>query len=294
MSKLHAQSSEARTIVYREGNWHEGDIPLMSAMSPGAWLSSVVFDGARAFDGVAPDLDLHCQRVIDSALMMGLRPNETAEEIAALAWEGIAKFPTEAALYVRPMYFAGKGFVQPDPDSTQFALVIHEAPLPEGHGFSACISSYRRPAPDMAPTEAKASCLYPNVARCMKEASERGFDMAIVLDGLGNVAEFATANLFIAKGGVAYTPVPNGCFLNGITRQRIIKLLREDGIEVVEKRITVADLMSADEAFSTGNYGKVVPAIRIEDRDLQAGPIGRRAKELYFAYAKSTPSPLKG
>src|SRR3546814_6001125 len=72
----------------------------------------------------------------------------------------------------------------------------------------------------MAPTDAKASCLYPNSARALNEASKRGFDNAVVLDALGNVAELATANLWIAKDGVAVTPAPNGTFLNGITKQR--------------------------------------------------------------------------
>src|SRR3546814_12090816 len=90
----------------------------------------------------------------------------------------------------------------------------------------------------MAPTDAKASCLYPNSARALNEASKRGFDNAVVLDALGNVAELATANLWIAKDGVAVTPAPNGTFLNGITKQRAMQLLTAAGIEVRETRLT--------------------------------------------------------
>src|SRR3546814_17101961 len=89
----------------------------------------------------------------------------------------------------------------------------------------------------MAPTDAKASCLYPNSARALNEASKRGFDNAVVLDALGNVAELATANLWIAKDGVAVTPAPNGTFLNGITKQRAMQLLTAAGIEVREPRL---------------------------------------------------------
>ncbi len=273
------------SLTYFNGDWHTEDPPIMTAGSLASWLASTVFDGARAFRGVAPDLDLHCERVIRSALSFGLKPFLSAAEIEALAWEGIRKFPKEAELYVRPMYWADDGFVVPDPESTRFALVLTEMPLPKPTGFSACLSSYARPAPNTAPTDAKASCLYPNTARALTEAKAKGFDNAVVLDLLGNVAEFATANLFFVKDGVAVTPVPNGTFLNGITRRRIIKLLRADGTEVVERVATYPEILDADEIFSTGNFAKVAPVNRIEDRNLQPGPVAKRAYDLYFAFA---------
>ena len=274
-------------ITYVDGKWVEGNAPLMGSMTHAAWLSSVVFDGARAIRGMAPDLDRHCARCIDSALKFGLAPPVTAEEIFELAWEGIAKFPVDAVLYVRPMLFAEEGFVAPIPESTRFALVITDSPMPDRSGFSACISSFRRPTGDAAPTDAKASCLYPNSARALQEAAKRGFDNAIICDLLGNIAEFATANLYYVKDGTAYTPVTNGTFLNGITRQRVMKLLRQAGTEVVEQTVTVADLKDADEVFSSGNYAKVSSAIKIEDRDLQPGPVAKKAFELYMEFAET-------
>ncbi len=274
-------------ITYIDGEWVEGNAPMMGSMTHAAWLSSVIFDGARAIRGMAPDLDRHCERCIDSALKFGLAPPVTAEEIFELAWEGIEKFPQDAVLYVRPTMFAEDGFVAPIPESTRFALVITDSPMPDRSGFSACISSFRRPTPDAAPTDAKASCLYPNSARALQEAAKRGFDNAIVCDLLGNVAEFATANLFCVKDGTAYTPVTNGTFLNGITRQRVIKLLRDAGTQVVEQTVTVADLKDADEVFSSGNYAKVASAIKLEDRDLQPGPMATQAFELYMEFAET-------
>ncbi len=276
------------SIAYVDGRWQEGNVPLFGTMTHATWLSSVVFDGARAFDGLLPDLDLHCQRAIRSAEAMGLSPKIGAKEIEALAREGVKKFANGAALYIRPMFFAEDGFLLPDPESTRFALVIHESAMPDGAGFSACLSPYRRPAPDTAPTDAKASCLYPNVARTIRDAQARGFDNAVVLDLLGNVAEFATANLFIVKDGMVHTPVPNGTFLDGITRQRVIKLLREAGIEVRERRLAFDEVRDADEVFSSGNYNKVYPALRIEDRHLQPGPVAKKAKELYLEFARAT------
>ena len=83
------------------------------------------------------------------------------------------------------------------------------------------------------------------------------------------------------------TPIANGCFLNGVTRQRVVKLLREDGREMRETTLSFADFEAADEIFIVGNFGKVTPVRRIEDRDLQPGPVYRRARELYWAYAHS-------
>jgi branched-chain amino acid aminotransferase len=183
------------------------------------------------------------------------------------------------------MFYADAGFVMADPDSTQFVLSVYEAPMPSAAGFTACLSTRRRPAPATAPTDAKAACLYPNAGLALKEARGRGFDNAILLDPIGNVAEFATANLFIAKDGVVSTPVPNGTFLNGITRQRVIGLLRADGVDVRERTLTWAEVMTADEVFSTGNWSKVVPVTRVEDRDLQPGPVAQRARGLYWDFA---------
>jgi branched-chain amino acid aminotransferase len=209
-----------------------------------------------------------------------------ADEIEALCREAVRRLPAGAELYIRPMFFAMTGFVTPDPESTRFALAVYKMAMPSFEGFSACLSSYRRPARDAAPTDAKASCLYPNMQRAIAEARRRGFANAVTLDANGNVAELASANLWIARGGVAMTPAWNGTFLNGITRQRVLALLREDGIEAIEATVTVDDLMRADELFSTGNWGKVLPITRYEGRELPVGPVTRRARELYMAFAR--------
>ena len=87
------------------------------------------------------------------------------------------------------MYVDDQGFVLPEPDSTECVLAVYDSPLPGFGGFKACLSSFRRPAPDMAPPDAKASCLYPNSLRALREAAERGFDNAIIRDPGGNIAE---------------------------------------------------------------------------------------------------------
>jgi branched-chain amino acid aminotransferase len=283
----------ATTICYYQNTWREGAVPLMSSATNAAWLANTVFDGARAFEGVAPDLDLHCERVIRSAHGLNLHPTKTAEEILALALEGVSFFPPGTPLYIRPMFWAESGLILIDPTSTQFALVITKMPLPDpSGGFTSCLSSYRRPAPDQAPTHAKAACLYPLAAMAAAEAKKRGFDNAVMRDPIGNVAEFTAQNIMLGIGGQVHTPIPNGTFLNGITRQRVIALLRDAGIEVIERTIRVADIADADEVFSTGNHGKVVPCLKYEERSFAAGPLAAKARELYWAFAHG-PSAIK-
>ena len=275
-----------KALSFIDGEWREGNPPIIGPMTNAAWMASVVFDGARAFAGAAPDLDRHAARTVRSARALGLEPKVTAREIEELAWQGIEKFPEGAELYIRPMFFAEEGFVVPAPESTRFVLTIFDSPLPEPKGFTACLSNYRRPSPETAPTDAKAACLYPQTARAMREARAKGFNNAVVLDLNGNVAEFASANLFIAKDGTVHTPVANGTFLAGVTRRRVIGLLRDAGMEVIERSIGFEEVLEADEVFSTGNYAKVTPLVRIEDRGIEPGPIYAKARELYFTFAR--------
>ena len=158
--------------------------------------------------------------------------------------------------------------------------------MPGPGGFSATISPLRRPAPEMAPTDAKAACLYPNSDRATREANSRGFDHAVMRDPWDNIAEFAFANIMVASNGKLLTPKANGTFLAGITRRRVLGLLNEAGIEAGEATLTVQDLHDADEIFSVGNYGKVVPCTRFEDRELNAGPIYTEARSCYFKFAE--------
>lgn len=281
-------AAPSKTWTFFEDEWREGNLPIMGVRTHAAWLCSVVFDGARAFEGVMPDLDLHCARVNDSAKKLFLKPLVPVEKWIQLAKEGIARFEKDAALYIRPMYWAERGgpWVQePDPESTCWSLVIFEAPMRRPTGFSTTLSSFRRPTIESMPVDAKAGCLYPNNARALFEARARGFDNAVMCDALGNVAEFATSNLFLAKGETVFTPIPNGTFLAGITRQRVIGLLRGSGMNVVEKTFTYNEVLTADEIFSSGNYSKVVPVTKVEDRSLPIGPIYTRARELYWAFA---------
>ena len=273
-------------LTYFNGQWAEGNTPLYGAMDHSLWLGSSVFDGARAMRGKLPDLRPHLERVIASSEKLGLRCPLNVDQMEALVREGVGKFPPDAELYIRPLVFGSEGFLIPVAEKSQFALTLFDAPLPPFAGFSACLSTMCRPQPNMAPTDAKASALYANSTRAMREAKERGFDQAIMLDAAGHVAEFAASNLFlVTEDGALVTPALNGTFLAGITRARVMALLASAGIAVQERSVKVGELDTAREIFSTGNYGKVTPCTRYEGRTLDAGPLARQARELYLAFA---------
>jgi branched-chain amino acid aminotransferase len=278
----------SRTWTFFDGDWHEGNVPIMGVRSHAVWLGSMVFDGARAFEGVTPDVDLHFARVNASAKTFSLEAQVAVETWVGLLGDGMRRFDKDAALYIRPMYWGEQGgplLIAPKAESTRWCLAVYEAPMREPNGFSLTLSPFRKPSLECMPVDAKAGCLYPNNARALTEAQRRGFDNCIVRDLLGNVAELANSNIFMAKDGIVFTPAPNGTFLSGITRQRVIALLRAAGTAVIETTLRYEDFETADEIFSTGNYAKVSPAVRIGERSLQPGPLYRRARALYWEFA---------
>ena len=197
----------------------------MGPRTHAAWLGSMVFDGARAFEGVTPDLDLHCARVNAFGGNFLLKPLVSVDTWLGLVADGASAStgtPSSISGRCTGPKPAPAGGVRHDPDSTRWCLCIYEAPMPKPTGSAITLSPFRRPTAECAPVDAKAGCLYPNNARAIIEAQQRGFDNCLMRDMLGNIAELGTANVFMAKDGVVYTPAPNGTFLNGITRQRVI------------------------------------------------------------------------
>lgn len=274
-------------LTYMNGQWSEGNVHVMGAMDHSVWLGSSVFDGARAIRGHFPDLRLHLARAIRSAAYVGLTCPYTVDELEALCRVGAQKFPAEAELYIRPLIFGTEGLLIPS--QSGFALTLFDAALPEFTGFSACLATQQRPNPSMAPTDAKASCLYPNTTRALVDAKNRGFANAVVCDGDGNVAEFATANLFfVSAAGELVTPIPNGTFLSGITRSRVIDLLENHGVSVSQRTVNPLELLTAREMFNTGNFGKVMPCTRYESHEMPIGEVATMARKLYMEFMEAS------
>ena len=277
--------------TYFEGTWHDGDVPIMRAADHGSWLGSTVFDGARAVNGLTPDLLAHCQRVNRSAEALMIEPTVSPETMVEIVHDGLRSYASDAAVYIRPMYWAIDGdpsAIVPKPDSTGFAICLEEIPFarPEAT-VTLTTTQFRRPVLESSVVNAKAGCLYPNNARMLAEAKAKGYHNALVADALGNVAETATANVFMVRDGEVLTPVPNGTFLSGITRARHIANLAADGVEVHEVVLGFDDFRNADEVFMSGNMSKVTPVAEFDGTHYQVGPVTRRVREMYWDWASS-------
>jgi branched-chain amino acid aminotransferase len=275
--------------TYWEGRWHKGDLAVMKAADHGIWQGSSVFDGARYFDGMCPDLALHCARINLSAEAMMITPTCEPADMVAIIREGLQSFGPGQAVYIRPMYWALHGSdlgITPMPGATGFAISLEEVAMPDPN-FATRVTRtrFRRPVLEDAVCNAKAGALYPNNARMLAEAQSKGFGNALVADALGNLAESATANVFLVKDGVVFTPVPNGTFLAGITRARHISNLRADGIEVCETVLTFEDAHAADEVFLSGNFAKVTSVKEFDGTIYRSRAITDRVRRLYLDWA---------
>lgn len=277
--------------TYFQGTWHEGDQMVLRAADHGAWLGSSVFDGARYSQGVAPDLEAHCARINRSAEALMIKPTVSAEKMVELVWEGLKRYPKETSVYIRPMYWAlegGPSAVAPKYGSTGFTICLEEIPMAPPEATARLTTTrFRRPVMEDAVVNAKAGCLYPNNARMLVEAHSKGYDNALVADVMGNVAESATANVFMVKDGEIFTPIANGTFLAGITRSRHISNLRLDGSNVHESVLTFDDFREADEVFMSGNMAKVTPVTEFDGTSYQVGPVTRRVRDMYWDWALS-------
>ena len=274
-----------------EGDWHTGNPAVMKAADHGTWLGTLVFDGARMVDGLTPDLDAHCARVNRSALALGFDPVMDVAPMMALIHDGLKRFEAGTPVYIRPMMWTterDEGVITGARDSGALCICLEEVPMaPPEASTTLTTTRFRRPTLDCAVVDAKAGCLYPNNGRMMREAQAKGFGNALVADALGNVAESATANVFMVRDGEVLTPVPNGTFLAGITRARHMALLAEAGKTVVEATLSFDDFRAADEVFLTGNMSKITPVTAFDDVSYQVGPVARMARALYWDWARS-------
>lgn len=275
--------------TFWDGRWHEGDLMVMRAADHGIWQGSSVFDGARYVNGLCPDLDLHCARLNRSAEALMITPTCTPEDMAAIIREGLQAYGPDQAVYVRPMYWALHGSelgITPLAGATAFCISLEEVAMPAADfATTTTRTKFRRPVLEDNVCNAKAGCLYPNNARMLAEAKSKGFGNALVADAMGNLAESATANVFLVRDGVVFTPIPNGTFLAGITRARHIANLRADGVEVIETVLTFDDVHAADEVFLSGNFAKVTSVRAFDGTEFKTRAMTERARSLYWDWA---------
>lgn len=280
--------------TFHNGTWHDGNLPIIRAADHAAWLASTVFDGARYVNGLAPDLWAHCERINRSAEALRLKPTHTTQEIFDACWEGLASYPKDTAIYVRPLYWGLDTLAAAvlGDEKCDFSICLEVVPMADpAHAQRLTTTQFHRPVMSDNICNAKAGCLYPNNGRMIAEARAKGFDNALVADAMGNVAETGVSNIFMVKDGEVFTPVPNGTFLAGITRARHIKNLRADGVTVHETVLSFDDFRGADEVFMTGNLNKITPVGEFDGTIYETGRMSKRAYDLYWDWAASEGRP---
>jgi len=230
-------------------------------------------------------LDRHIRRLEQSARILRLRLSGSQSEIAAAVVDLLRRNEMRGDVYIRPIVFANSNELSPmlDPDTSATAIFC----LPIGRYLSAdpidvCVSSWCRIRESAIPARAKATAGYLNSALARREAMDNGYMEAILLTEDGHVSEGSAEHVFIVRDGQLISPPSTADNLDGITRQSLITLAREDlGIEFVERPIGRTELYVADELFLCGTGAEVTPVRSVDRRAVGDGRIGPLTKRLF-------------
>ncbi|KZM49646.1 branched-chain amino acid aminotransferase [Labrenzia sp. OB1] len=271
--------------------WYDGTfVPWADAklhvLSHGLHYGSSVFEGERAYGGRIFKSEDHTVRLLESGRMLGFEIPWTAEQINAAKEETLARMNLADA-YIRPVAWRGSEMmgISAQKNTIHLAIAAWEWPsyfAPEERlkGIRLDMADYRRPDPKTAPYKAKAAGLY-MICTISKHAAEaKGYTDALMLDWRGQVAEATGANVFFIKDGKIHTPTPD-CFLNGITRQTVIGLAKDRGIDVIERVIMPEELPDFEQCFVTGTAAEVTPVSEIAGNRYEVGEIIKTLMEDY-------------
>jgi branched-chain amino acid aminotransferase len=272
-----------KSFENREGwIWMNGNIiPWENAtshiISQGLHYASAVFEGERAYNGKIFKSEDHTKRFFKSAEIIGIEIPFTQEQIN-MAKNKLIKKMNLKDCYVRPL--AWRGGEQMGISTTNSNINVAIAVWDDWAsyfkiedrkaGLKLITSPWKRPAPDTAPFEAKASGPYIICTMSKEFAEKKGYHDALMLDYRGYVAEGTGANIFFIKNNDILTPIPD-CFLNGITRQAVIQMATEQGFNITEKHILPEEIINYDEAFLTGTAAEITPIRSIDDVNFTTG-----------------------
>ncbi|MGZ3280831.1 MAG: branched-chain amino acid aminotransferase [Phenylobacterium sp.] len=255
--------------------WREATVHVLTH---GLHYASAVFEGERMYGGEIYELTAHTERLFMSAEIMDFEIPFTVAQIDQACKDTCAKNGLTDA-YVRPIAWRGSEMIGVSAQNTKIHVAIacwdwpsYFSPAEKAKGIRMCWAKYKRPSPETEPVHAKAAGLY-MICTISKHAAEKdGFTDAMMLDYRGYVAESTGSNVFFIKDGVIHTPTPD-CFLNGITRQSLIKLARAKGFEVIERHIRPEELADFTECFVTGSAAEVTPVSQIGEYSFTPGNI---------------------
>ena len=249
--------------------WYNGSlVPWRDArfhvLTHALHYASAVFEGERAYNGKVFKLTEHSERLIHSGRILGFDIPWTVEQINAATEETI-KANGLTDCYVRPIAWRGAEQMGVAAQQTKIHLAIavwawpsYFSPEMRQKGIRLTLSPWKRPHPETAPTQSKAAGLYMIGTLSKHDAESAGYSDSLMLDWRGYVAEATGANLFLVIDGKIHTTIPD-CFLDGITRRTVIGLAKDRGYEVIERRITMDELATAQEVFLTGTAAEVTP-----------------------------------
>ncbi|WP_417450757.1 branched-chain amino acid aminotransferase [Kordiimonas sp.] len=272
--------------MWMDGEFHPWRDCNVHVLTHALHYGGAVFEGQRAYNGTVFKLKEHTQRLFNSANILGYEVPHSQQEINEACMALLDKNELVDA-YCRPVVWRGSEMmgVSAQQNTIHAAIAVWEWPSyfsPEARlkGLRLDISTWRRPAPDTAPTNAKASGLYMICTMSKHAAEARGYDDALMLDYRGQVAEATGANIFFVKDGELHTPKPD-CFLDGITRRTVIELARKRNIKVIERAIMPEEMAGFEQAFLTGSAAEVTPLSEIGPYNFEVGEI---TKTLMFDY----------
>ena len=257
-------------VIWLNGKFVEWRHANIHVLNHGLHYASCVFEGLRIYNGKIFKLDEHIERLFKSAKILDLDIPYNYQEVVDISKEIILKQNISDG-YVRPVVWRGSEMmaISAKKGSTNLAIAAWEWPsyfFPKKllEGIKLNVSKWLRPSPESAPTDSKAAGLYMICSLSKHEAEKLGFDDALMLDYRGYVAEATGANIFFVKENELFTPVAD-CFLNGITRQTVIEIAKENNIKVHEKHFKLDFLKTCDEVFLTGTAVEITPVSSIKD-----------------------------
>jgi branched-chain amino acid aminotransferase len=272
--------------------WYDGKlVPWTEAkthvLTHGLHYGSSVFEGERIYGGTIYKLKEHTERLFKSAEVLGMTIPFTQDQISAACIEA-AQAQNIKDGYVRPVVFRGSEMMAVSAQNTKIHVSIavwewpsYFDPKEKLKGIRLDIADWKRPAPDTAPTQAKAAGLYMICTLSKHAAEAKGYADAMMLDYRGYVAEATGANIFFVKEGSLHTPIAD-CFLNGITRQSVIAIAKAHQIPVIERHIKPEELTQFSECFITGSAAEVTPVQEIGPYKFKPGKL---TETLMNAYA---------
>ncbi len=273
--------------------WFNGELKpwrdsTLHVLSHALHYASAVFEGERSYNGKVFKLAEHGERLIKSGNILDMTIPYSSAELDAAVLETL-KANNIVDGYVRRIAWRGSEMMGVAAQTTKINVAIatwqwpsYFKPEERLKGIRLDLSKWARPAPNTAPTDAKAAGLYMICTMSKHDAERKGYADAMLLDYRGHVAEATGANVFFAKDGKLHTPTPD-CFLNGITRRTVIELAKARGIEVIERTILPEEMADFDECFLTGTAAEVTPVSEIAQYTFTPGQICKTLMEDYMA-----------